>query len=153
MGPDVLVRRGSSVAVARAVRRKMRLSPNTSVTTSFRAEGRIISKEHYTTFCNVMLMNNFILSLWKFGLGRPEKSSAASVSISSPIPSLRALLEQGCTSLVGSEGEKWSFRCLRTHLAARLMCMGKQGLRWMETCLSSPCPCPSPHGQSPAALG
>lgn len=63
MGPDVLVRRGGSVAVARAVHRKMRLSPNASATTSFRAERRIISKEHYTILCNVMLMNNFVLFL------------------------------------------------------------------------------------------
>lgn len=95
MGPDVLVRRGGSVAVARAVHRKMRLSPNTSATTSFRAERRIISKDHYTILCNVVLMNNFVLFLWKFGLESPEKFSAAFVSISSLIPSLRALWEEG----------------------------------------------------------
>lgn len=89
--PDVLVRRGGSVAVARAVHRKMRLSPNTSATTSFRAERRIISKDRYTILCNVMLTNYFVLFLRKFGLGSPEKFSAAPVSISSPIPSLRAL--------------------------------------------------------------
>ena len=60
MEPDVLVRRSSSVTVARAV---YRLSPNTSATTSFRAERRISSKQHYTILCSVMLMNNYILFL------------------------------------------------------------------------------------------
>lgn len=122
----MLVRRGGSVAVARAVHRKMRLSPNTSATTSFRAERRIISKECYTILCNVVLMNNFVLFLQKFGLGSPEKFSAASVIFLSPIPSLRALWEQACTRLVWNERGKRSLWCLRTHLAARLTCLVKR---------------------------
>lgn len=54
--------------------------------------------------------------------------SAASLSISSPISSLRELWEQVCTRLLWNERGKRSLQCLRTHLTAHLTCMVKQEL-------------------------
>lgn len=44
--------------------------------------------------------------------------------------------------------------CLRTLVAVHSVCTVKQGLRWMETCLVSPYPCPNsiPSRHVPAAL-
>lgn len=109
-----------------------------------------------TQYCALSLWCTTSFSSYENLTQKPLNFSAVWVSISTQIPSTVGVgVCQGGLKWERGRVPLGSWDCLRTLLAGGSMCAVKQGLRWMETPLLSPHPCPSstPSRRVPAALG